>query len=192
MENKYTSEKIFKEIDFSVDGFPAGEYEQCTFLNCNFSNCSLSDSRFIECEFDGCDVSMAKLNNTSFRDVSFNESKLLGLRFENCNQFGLALAFKNCILNDSSFYKTSLKKTVFDSCSLHDTDFTNCDLTGAELIECDLQGAVFSSTNLEKADLRTSINYIIDPEINKIKKAKFSIPGVIGLLNKYDIKIDLS
>ncbi|HRE09947.1 MAG TPA: pentapeptide repeat-containing protein [Ignavibacteria bacterium] len=192
MENKYTSEKLFKEVDFSIYGFTAGEYEQCTFVKCNFSNCSLADSRFIECEFDGCDLSMAKLNNASLRDVSFNESKMLALRFENCNQFGLSMGFKNCILNDSSFYKTSLKKTIFNSCSMHDTDLTNCDLSGAELIDCDLKGAVFSSTNLEKADLRTSMNYIIDPEINKIKKAKFSIPGVFGLLNKYDIKIDLS
>jgi len=30
----------------------------------------------------------------------------------------------------------------------------------------------------------------IDPEINRIKKAKFSVPGVLGLLNKHDIVIE--
>jgi uncharacterized protein YjbI with pentapeptide repeats len=55
---------------------------------------------------------------------------------------------------------------------------------------CDLTGAVFDHTNIEKADFRTSYNYTIDPEINRIKKAKFSILGVSGLLDKYDIDIE--
>jgi len=48
---------------------------------------------------------------------------------------------------------------------------------------------VFENTILEKVDFSTSFNYSIDPEMNKIKKAKFSLPEVIGLLNKYDIEI---
>jgi hypothetical protein len=43
---------------------------------------------------------------------------------------------------------------------------------------------------LEKADIRTSHNYTIDPEKNKVKKAKFSIHGIAGLLDKYDIEIE--
>jgi len=31
---------------------------------------------------------------------------------------------------------------------------------------------------------------LIDPEVNRIKKAKFSVSGVPGLLNKYDIEIE--
>ena len=51
-------------------------------------------------------------------------------------------------------------------------------------------GAKFENSILEKADLRTSRNYLIDPELNKIKKAKFSIHGIAGLLAKYDIEIE--
>ena len=71
-----------------------------------------------------------------------------------------------------------------------DTDFSEADLTGAQFIECDFRGAMFDQTNLEKADFRTSINYSIDPESNRIRKAKFSKDGAIGLLAKYDIIID--
>jgi hypothetical protein len=53
-----------------------------------------------------------------------------------------------------------------------------------------LSGATFENTNLEKADFRTSFNYSIDPEINRIKKAKFALPEVLGLLNKYDLVIE--
>jgi fluoroquinolone resistance protein len=43
---------------------------------------------------------------------------------------------------------------------------------------------------LEKADFRTSNGYSIDPEMNRIKKAKFSLEGVAGLLDKYDIEVE--
>jgi len=51
--------------------------------------------------------------------------------------------------------------------------------------------ATFENTALEKVDLRTGFNYSINPEINRIKKAKFSLQGVLGLLDKYDIEIEL-
>ena len=39
-------------------------------------------------------------------------------------------------------------------------------------------------------DFKTSYNYSIDPEVNSIKKAKFSLEGISGLLYKYDIVIE--
>jgi uncharacterized protein YjbI with pentapeptide repeats len=69
-------------------------------------------------------------------------------------------------------------------------DFTDSDLTSAVFDNCDLAHTVFYNTILEKGDLRTSYNYFIDPEINRIKKARFSISGVPGLLEKYDIEIE--
>jgi len=42
----------------------------------------------------------------------------------------------------------------------------------------------------ERTDFRTSFNYSIDPEKNRIRKARFSLIGIAGLLNKYDIDID--
>jgi hypothetical protein len=53
-----------------------------------------------------------------------------------------------------------------------------------------LTGARFENTIIEKADLRTSYNYSIDPENNRIKKAKFSLAQIAGLLDKYNIEID--
>jgi len=43
---------------------------------------------------------------------------------------------------------------------------------------------------LEKADFREATNYFIDPEKNRIKKAKFSLNGLPGLLIPYDIIIE--
>lgn len=116
---------------------------------------------------------------------------MLGLRFENCNQFGLSVSFESCILNHSTFYNLKLKKTSFKDVKLQEADFTGCDLSGSLFDNCDLTKATFESTNIEKADFRTSFNYSIDPESNRIKKAGFSLSGIPGLLEKYDITIDL-
>ena len=83
-----------------------------------------------------------------------------------------------------------MKKTVFRDSLLVETDFAGADLSGATFDNCDLAHAVFENTILEKADLRTSYNYSIDPETNRIKKARFSVTGIAGLLEKYDIEIE--
>lgn len=115
---------------------------------------------------------------------------MLGLRFDDCSDFGLSFSFEGCTLNHSSFYKTKIKKTIFKNSQLQECDFSEADLTQAVFTNCDLKNAHFESTVLEKADLRTAYNYSINPELNKIKKAKFSASGIAGLLDKYDIEID--
>ena len=87
-------------------------------------------------------------------------------------------------------YKTKLKKTSFKNLKLDDVDFTESDLSGSVFDNCDLTGATFENTIIEKADFRTAFNFSINPEINRIKQAKFSLSGLPGLLNKYNIEID--
>ncbi len=78
----------------------------------------------------------------------------------------------------------------FTECKLDEVDFTESDLTNSIFKNCDLTRTIFSNTNLEGSDFRTAENYSIDPEGNRITRAKFSKEGVIGLLDKYNIKID--
>jgi uncharacterized protein YjbI with pentapeptide repeats len=115
---------------------------------------------------------------------------MLGLHFENCNKFGLSVSFDNCNLSHSSFYQLKLKMTTFKNSNFHEVDFTECDLTGSVFDSCDFMKATFENSIIEKADFRTSFNYSIDPEKNRIKKAIFSLTGIAGLLDKYDIEID--
>ena len=190
MEKAFSEGKIFDKVDFTAIPLKTGDYEECRFINCNFSSSDLTEIKFSECEFVDCNLSMAKLMKTAFRNVKFRDCKMLGLRFENCNQFGFAVSFEDCNLNHSSFYQSRLKKIIFKNVQLLEVDFTESDLTCSVFENCDLTGATFDSTILEKADLRTSFNYSIDPEINRIKKARFSLSGITGLLHKYDIEID--
>lgn len=185
-EPAYIDDQTFEKVDF----LEKGEYENCTFNNCNFADNDLSSFKFIDCTFTGCNLSMAKLNNVVLRDVAFRDCKMLGLHFDACNDFSLSFSFDHCVLNFSSFYKIKIKQTVFSHSQLQETDFTEADLSQAVFDDCDLRQAVFDFTTLEKADFRTSYNYSIDPENNRIRKARFSIWGIRGLLDKYGIEID--
>jgi uncharacterized protein YjbI with pentapeptide repeats len=190
MEQPYTAGKIFDKINFIENPLIKGDYENCHFINCDFSKTDLSHFYFSGCEFTGCNLSLVKLVKTSFQDIKFKDCKMLGLLLGNCNEFGLSFSFDNCILNHSSFYKAKIKKTVFRNSQLQEADFAECDLTGTLFDNCDLLNAVFDHTIIEKVDFRNAYNYSIDPDINRIKKAKFSLRGVSGLLNKYDIEIE--
>jgi len=189
MSENYFAEKTFNKEDYTITALLKGEYENCKFHYCDFSGSDLSGVRFLNCEFVSCNLSLAALTKTSFNDVNFKDCKMLGLRFENCTDFGLAFSFDSCKLDHSSFYKLKLKKTVFKNNQLHEVDFTEADLSNSSFEYCDFLHATFDRTNLEKTDFRTATHYIIDPDKNRIKKARFSQSGLAGLLSKYDILI---
>jgi Uncharacterized low-complexity proteins len=114
----------------------------------------------------------------------------MGLRFETCNPFGFRVEFQHCVLDHASFYKCKLKNTRFDACLLQEADFSECDATGAVFAECELLNAKFEHSVLEKTDFRTARNYTIDPRINRLRKAKFSMPAATGLLECFGVEID--
>ncbi|WP_431216870.1 pentapeptide repeat-containing protein [Puia sp. P3] len=95
------------------------------------------------------------------------------------------------MLDHSSFFKRKIKKTNFRRTQLREVDFTDADLTQSVFEACDLLNAKFENSILEKADFRSAFNYSIDLSFNKIKKARFSLSGLPGLLEKYDIDITL-
>ncbi len=189
MERSYTVDKTFEKTDFTQTPQAAGDYENCRFVHCNFPNADLSKVHFTDCEFSFCNLGMAKLAKTAFHNIRFIDCKLLGLHFQDCDTFLLSFHFENCDLKLASFYELQLTKTNFKNCKLHEVDFAEANLSHSVFENCDFTGAIFENTNLEKCDFTTSYNYSINPELNKIRKAKFSLPAVIGLLHKYDIEI---
>jgi uncharacterized protein YjbI with pentapeptide repeats len=102
----------------------------------------------------------------------------------------LSFDFDHCNLSLSSFYGLKLRSTNFKECKLEEVEFSDSDFTNAKFIDCELSRAIFQNTVLENADLRSAHNFSIDPEMNRISKAKFSVEGLAGLLDKYDIKIE--
>lgn len=180
----------FKDQNYSIEGLPLGTYENCLFNSCIFNASDISESTFMDCKFEHCDLSMANVNGTAFKEVRFTHCKLLGLHFEECNPFLLKMYFHSCIMNYSSFVNVKLRHTKFVECKMEEVDFTQADLSSAIFKDCELAHAIFENTILDKADLRSANNISLDPELNQIYQAKFSMQSALGLLKKYQIIIE--
>lgn len=166
------------------------EYENCRFVNLDLGGADLTGKVFMECRFEGCNLSNAKLHRTAFREVVFSACKMIGLHFEDCLPFFTAPEFLNCQLNLSTFVGCKLAGVKMTHCILEEADLSEADLSGADLSGSDLFKAVFDNTDLRKADLRTAFRYIVDPTVNKLKNARFSLEGTPGLLAHFGIIID--
>lgn len=190
MKRTYKQDCTFERKDFSIEELPCTDFDNCRFINSNFSGSDLSNLNFSDCDFSDCNFSNTKLNKTSFQNVGFKNCKMLGVHFSACNSFLLSIKFDNCILNYSSFFQLKLTGFSFRNCTLQEVDFAEANLSGISLDHCDLSGAMFENTNLEKVDFRTSYNYSLDPDRNKVRKARFSLSGLPGLLGKFDMEIE--
>lgn len=182
-------DQVLKSQDYTTTPLPMGEYENCSFENCNFSASKLSGVIFSECEFINCDLTTAEVRNTGFKEVHFDNCKLLGINFGTCSKFLLSFRFQDCLLNFSSFYGLKVPNTHFLNCKLREVDFSESILSKSVFSNCDLHAAIFQNSNLQTCDFRTSFHYSIDPENNRVAKATFSLPEVLGLLEKYKIKV---
>lgn len=165
------------------------EYERILFTGQNLSAVDFSRAAFSECGFKNCQLTNNSLTNCKLQRVQFTGCKLQGLDFSQCHPFLLRLLFTDCLLFSCAFPQMDLQQTVFKDCSLKECDFVKTDLRKAEFDNCALPGTVFRECNLGSADFRTAREYRIDPNQNKLKKAKFSYPEVAGLLFGLDIEI---
>ena len=187
---EFTENRVFENITFDVDNPAGGVYEECRFIHSNLDAADLSGVTFRNCTFDNCDLSLAKLRDTSFQEVLFANCKLLGLQFCDCRPLLLEFEFESCMLKLSVFNRLAIKNTRFTDCDLQETDFTNTNLTGSVFSNCDLMRATFDHTILEQTDFRSAYNFSINPETNWIRKARFSLAGIVGLLDVYGVEIE--
>lgn len=179
----------FNQEDFTSKQLIDEEFDTCIFRNCLFTKADLAGSKFVECEFISCQFIETCLQHTGFRDAKFNDCKLIGLEFANCHDFLLTFSFTNCQLDYCNFQGLSLQQMTFLDCKMEGVNFANANLKGSVFQNCNLDQAIFVQSMLEKTDFRTASNYAFDPELNKMKGAKFSAEGLGGLLKKYKIQI---
>lgn len=186
----YTEDQRYENRNFVTHPIPKGEYIACTFISCLMTKANLSGYVFEDCTFISCDLSMVVMNDTAWRNVTFRDTKMLGVSFDVCKTFGLSFMFEGCLLDHSSFCGKKLRNTRFVKCRLHETDFSECDLTASVFDHCDMARVVFVQSNLESCDLRSSTGYRIDPEVNRLRGAMFSYPEVLTLLHKYGVVVE--
>ncbi len=191
MSPHFIDDQTFKHHDFTQIALQKGTYENCQFQDCNLSTVRLTGFIFIDCQFSNCDFSNAILTETGLQNILFDRCKLIGIRFDSFQSFLFSANFNHCRLDFSSFYQVDLRKSIFQACSLVEVDFANANLSKIVLKKCNLSNAIFEQTNLSETDFRTAINFNIEPSVNQINKAKFSVNGLIGLLRKYNLSIEI-
>lgn len=183
----------FKSLNLAGQTLTAKEFEGCTFVACNFSEVSFVKCKFYECDFINCNLSVIKVTGCSFGDVSFQESKVIGVNWTQANwprvRLNSPLRFDKSILNNSSFYGLSLKGIAMVECKAKEADFRQADCSEANFTYTDFSGSSFGNTDLTQADFSEAINYNIDIFNNIIKKAKFSLPDAMNLLRYLDIEL---
>lgn len=186
-------ERRFVEMHYDTD-IKAREYSECIFEHCIFAGIVLIDVVFDNCAFVNCtfrDVNLAglRMQNATFRDTAFINIDWSEIRYAS-KLFPLVKEISKCILKYNNFSKMKLLKLPLVDSSLIDCAFLECDLSGSVFKNVDLQDTSFQECNLSKADFREARNYRINPESNRMHKAKFSLPEVVGLLTDLDISIE--
>ncbi|WP_125719453.1 pentapeptide repeat-containing protein [Flavobacterium ustbae] len=189
MESLIHIQKTFDKVVYIDKKINNREFEDCVFKNCDFSNSNFNSNTFLDCEFIDCNLSMTSLAETSLKNVTFKNCKLLGIAFNECDDFLFQVHFDECVLDYALFSNKKMPKTQFINSSVREVTFIGTNLTNSVFDNCNLDGAIFNETQLAGVDFRTAYNYKIDPEFNPMKKARFSTEGIVGLLDKYDIKI---
>jgi len=181
-------------LDTTVTGSVYGTYdimykdfERCTFNDCDFTECDFLGVAFTDCTFISCNFSEAKINYVALRDAQFTNCDFTNVNFSMVDSLLLSVHFRDCVMDYSKFYTLKIKGTTFSNCSLIAVDFMNSDLSAVIFDNCNLHKAVFIDTIANNADFCTSYNFSIDPEKNKLRKAKFSEAGLKGLLEKYEL-----
>lgn len=189
--NKEYEKQKFVGLDASSKEIISSSFSGYTFKNCNLFQANLSGSAFLDCTFNNCNVSMVGLRGVHFNNVEFTNCKLMGNNFEFCKfDFGFSANFINCVLEMTNFSAAkiqgcSFKGSIFKKASFIGAKMTRCDFSG-----CDFEGATFDGANLSESNFKHAMNYAIDPVKNKISRAVFSMPEVVGLLGNLDIKIE--
>jgi len=82
-----------------------------------------------------------------------------------------------------------MKNASFQGSRMYDSTFINTCLIEANFSDTDLKGTLFRHCDLSKSNFCGALNYVIDPLVNKVKKAQFSFPEVVGLLKGFDIEV---
>lgn len=174
--------------------FDGVEFEDCQFRRCRFPSSTFRGCAFVNCVFDSCDLSLLKIPFSRFTSVRFTDCKLIGVDWsETSSLTGLttSMSFQRCVLSYGFFLKLDLTGAQFVECEARETDFTGATLQRASFVKSDLEGAKFLETDLREADFTGATGYVIDPTRNKVKKARFSLPEVIGLLKAFGVVVKL-
>ncbi len=193
-EQQEYHDQMFEDVTVDDEEIGFKEFEMCLFHNCTFQETRFRGCRFLHCTFRHCDLQLIQVNECSFNEVLFEDSKVIGVNWTDAcwEKRGLlnVLHFSRCAINHSTFVGLPLKRMTLTDCVARDVDFSEANLTRANCMKTDFSQSRFWQTNLTEADFRGAQNYAISAQVNTIKKTKFSLPDAMSLLYSLDIVLE--
>ncbi|MEM8628838.1 MAG: pentapeptide repeat-containing protein [Chlamydiota bacterium] len=186
--------KIWEHQTWNQDILPTEQFAGQEFFACTFSGLPLIETdfqgtHFSECSFASCDLHMLQMKRCRLQDVLFTDCKIVGVPFFLCERRFFTPQFQSCVLIGCNFSHLSMRGISFCKSKVHECSFLEADLTRANLQETDFAGSLFHHTNLAKADFKGARNYAINPQVNVVKKARFSLPDALCLLESFEVDI---
>jgi uncharacterized protein YjbI with pentapeptide repeats len=182
--------ETFVAIDASEGRLAGQEFFACRFERCDFTEADLSSCRFEDCRFVGCNFSNPIVKHARFAKAVFEECKIVGVNYYACDQLVFDIEFDRCRILNCNFSDLKMKLSKFSRCSLRGCDFQNTYLVGADFDGSSFSETLFHACDLEKASFRGARGYSIDPRVNKVAKAVFSVPEVLSLIECFGIRIE--
>jgi fluoroquinolone resistance protein len=186
--DSYYQEK-FARLSFAEAKLESIRFEECEFDGCSLINCKLVKCKFLNCRFKDCVLSAINPQESSYNEVHFSNSKVIGCDWTK-TRLVEDLDFTDCQINYSNFKLMKLPGLKLLNCEAKEADFIETDLSRGVFKNTDFENSRFFKTNLTLADFRGARNYNIDVKNNILKKARFSLPEVLSLLNSLDIILD--
>lgn len=165
------------------------EFEECIFTKIHLTDCRIEKCKFINCRFENSILSAIKPTDSVFTDIQWTDCKVIGFDWTLAKSIRF-LTFTNCQINYSNFRFLVLPKIRLVNCIAKEADFTETDLSEGDFTGTDFEGSRFFRTNLTKANFKKSKNYTIDIRSNTVKKAQFSFPQAMALLDSLDISVE--
>ncbi len=136
-----------------------------------------------------------------FTNTRFEDSKIIGVNWAKASwgkassgkseihQLLRSIDFFNCVINYASFTGLNLIGIELRKCIARDVDFSDANLTRTNCSFTDFANSQFRHTDLTEADFTGALNYFIQPHLNTLTKARFSLPEALSLLYNLDIEI---
>jgi uncharacterized protein YjbI with pentapeptide repeats len=193
-DTRLNSADDFEEETFVGGSFPGLDLRRKRFARCRFEavgmdQALLQEAVLDECTFVRCDLSMASVAECSFRDVRFENTKLMGVNWTVARDLLFDVSFAECVLSYGVFADRKMRKTDLVDCTAHEVDFSGADLTEANFSGTDLRDAVFYRTKLAHANLSSALNYRISPADNRLNKTRFSMEAGLDTLRQLGIVV---
>jgi fluoroquinolone resistance protein len=177
----YEGEAI-EGLDLTGAHLGGKEFYRCDFKGCDFTEAELAGSVFEDCSFHECNLSNPKVAGARLIKAEFFDCKVVGINFYHFDQLLFDSRFTGSRIQNCNFSELKMKRASFLDCRIDECDFEDAFLVEAKFDDSVFRETLFHGCDLERASFLEASGYAIDPRTNKVRKAVFSVPDVLSLV----------